>query len=364
MDVLILNQDLTLKQVLSSWEYFSFTQKLNAKGLFSLLVNANSPEVKDIHVGQLIYFSPTMCGYITKKEITSESDKQSEKMEISGIALKDAIASRITYPPEGQEAFNYKKKTTEAIVFDLINQLLVNPGDERKKIPIFRLGNKKGYGTEQDFSTRLKALDTQIYELLVADKLGLRCSVNLNNKLATFSVYKGVNRTINQKKNAPVLFSLELGTLGKAVTLQDITTYRNVGIVGGEGEGVNRVIMEVPKENKLCGLDRWETFIDISDAKTEDELWSRGISVLAEYDKTYSIDGGVRNAGDFILALGDYVTILDNQKKYQNVQVTEMTRSFDANHVEKQSITFGKAPATIGQAINRKLSGLNNILTK
>ena len=64
-----------------------------------------------------------------------------------------------------------------------------------------------------------------------------------------------------------------------------------------------------------------------------------------------------------MFALGDTVTIQDNTENYQNVQVTGITRTFDASHMEKRSLMFGKAPATIAQAMNRRLTGLNNILT-
>lgn len=364
MELLILDQTLGLKQVLSAWERFSFTQKLNARGEFSLTINANLPQAENLSVGQLLYLSPTMSGYITRKETISQADVANEVINLSGISLKDMIASRITEPPEGEEAFTYEKQPTDTIVMDLINQLLVSPEDERKRIAIFELGEIFGVGTEQDFSTRLKPLDAQVYELLAVDNLGLRCSTDLNRKKATFSVIKGADRTIDQTRNAPAIFSLNMGTLEKAVMTQDITSYKTVGIAGGAGEGLERTIKEIPEDNTLSGFSRWETFIDLSDAKTDDELVSRGQTALTEFDKVYAIDGQTRDADRFIFSLGDTVTIQDNQKNYQNVQVTGITRTFDASHIEKRSLVFGKAPASIAQAMNRRLNGLNNILTK
>jgi len=364
MEILVLDQSLKLKNVLSAWENFSYSQKLNTKGSFSLSINANLPQAENIYVGQLIYLSPTMCGYITRKEVVSQGDMANEVVHISGIELKDVIGSRITFPPEGKEAFTYEKMKADEIVMDLLDKLIVNPKDERKKIPIFMLSDAFGVGSEQDFSTRLKALDSQVFELLLIDNLGLKCITDLNRKLVKLSVYKGADRTIDQKINPPAVFSLNMGTLEKSVKTMDETAYKSVGIIGGEGEGLNRKIVEVPSDNELSGFNRWETFIDLSDAKTDDELISRGKSVLSEYDKVYSIDGSVRDFDKFVFANGDYVTIQDNQNNYQNVQVTGITRSFDQQHLEKQSLVFGKAPVTIAQAVNRRLSGLNNILTK
>ncbi len=363
MELLILDKNLNLKNVLTNWEYFSFSQKLNARGEFELSINANLPQADELYVGQLLYLSPTACGYITRKEVVSEGGMSDEVINISGIELKDLISSRITAPPEGQEAYVYEKVKSEEIVYDLIEKLIINPKDARKRIPIFRLNDAQGIGTKQDFSTRFKPLDTQIYELLLSDQLGLRCSVNLNQKIAALSVYQGIDRTIEQTKNASAIFSLNMGTLEKAIKTQDISSYKSVGIIGGQGGGTERTIIEIPENNDLSGFDRWEIFIDLRDAKTEDEMTSRGNSVLAEYDKVYAIDGSARDINKFTFALGDTVTIQDNNNNYQNVQVTGITRDFDQDHQEKQSLIFGKAPVTIAQAINRRLSGLNNILT-
>ncbi len=364
MELLILDQSLGLKQVLSAWEHFSFTQRFNARGEFSLVINANLSQAKNLAVGQLLYLSPTCCGYITRKETVSQADTANEVVNISGITLKDVIASRITAPPEGMEAYTYTKKPSDVIVMDLLDKLLVNPSDTRKRIPIFQLGRVQGIGTEQDYSTRFKPLDTQVYELLAGDNLGLQCTVDLDQSLATLSVYQGINRTIEQTDISPVVFSLNMGTLEKAVNTEDITAYKTVGFAGGAGEGTERTIEEIPKSNTLSGFNRWETFIDLSDAKTDDELLSRGKSALAEYDKIYSIDGQVKDADKFAFTLGDMVTIQDNQNNYQNVQVTGISRTFDSSHMERRSLVFGKAPVTIAQAMNRRLSGLNNILTK
>lgn len=118
MELLILDQNLKLKQVLSAWEHFSFTQKLNMQGKFSLSINANLPQAKQLSVGQLVYLSPTCCGYITRKEVISQTDKANELIKLSGIALKDIISSRITAPPEGLEAFVYEKQPSDTIVMD------------------------------------------------------------------------------------------------------------------------------------------------------------------------------------------------------------------------------------------------------
>ena len=242
--------------------------------------------------------------------------------------------------------------------------LLVNPADMRKKVPVFKMGGRSSVGTIIDFSTRFKQLDTEVYSLLEQDKMGLKCTVDLNAKLIYFSVYQGIDRTVSQKINPRAIFALDFGTLNQAVTVRSNESFKSVGYVGGQGEGTERTILELPDANALSGLNRWEAFIDLSDAKTETELTSRGNIKLSEYNKLYTVRGDIGLSEKMSYAIGDYVTVKDNKGNYENVQITGLSRQFSEANMEKRALVFGKAQATIAEAVSRRLAGLSNILTK
>jgi hypothetical protein len=287
-----------------------------------------------------------------------------ELMEISGIEVKDIIKSRITFPPQGEEAFVYTQKKSDEIVMDLIEKHLISPEDSRKRVSIFKLGGSSSAGSVIDFSTRLKPLDNQIYGLLQKDKLGLKCMANLKAKQIEFSVFYGLDRTIAQNKNSRAIFSMDYGTLNQSLTYLGNESFRSVGYIGGAGEGTERQIVELPANNTFSGLERWETFLDMRDVKTEAELTSRGDIALADYEKTHTVRGEIKRSDKMTYALGDFVTVADRKGNYENVQITGMSRLFKGSHIEEQALTFGKGRTTIAQAMTRRLSGLNNILTK
>jgi len=364
MNIIILDHALQQKAVLSTWVEFEFNQKLNEQGSFTLIINANDKQANQIELGQIIYLEPEVCGYITSIEITSEKDKANELMEISGIEVKDIIKSRITYPPQGEEAFVYTQKKSDEIVMDLIDKHLINPADSRKHVPIFKLGGSSSAGSVIDFSTRLKQLDGQIYELLQKDKLGLKCMADLKAKQIEFEVFKGLDRTIAQNENPRAIFSMGYGTLNQSLTYLGNETYRSVGYIGGTGEGAERQIIELPSDNTFSGLERWETFVDMRDVKTEAELTSRGGLALADYGKTHTVRGEIKRSDKMTYALGDFVTVADRKGNYENVQITGMSRLFKGSHIQEHALTFGRGRTTIAQAMTRRFSGLNNILTK
>jgi len=364
MNIIILNKNLEQEAVISSWIEASFSQSINSQGAFRLRINANSKQAEEIELGQIVYLEPEMCGYINRIERISEKNVSDEVLSISGIALKDTMKSRITYPPSGQESYSYTETKADSIACDLIDKLLINPTDSRKKVSIFKLDGISAIGSEMDFSTRLKPLDSQVYELLSYDNLGLKCWIDLDAKTACFKVFEGVDRTINQMENPRAVFSLDMGTLQSSIVFQNSSSYRSDGYFGGAGTGTSRTIIELPDSNTFTGLDRWETFIDIRDASTSDELEARGNILLTEFDRVYSVKGGVDTSDKMEYDIGDFVTIRDRTGNYENVQITGRTRSFSGSNTEKTGLVFGKAPLTISQAITNRLVGLNNILTK
>lgn len=349
--------------VISSWVSLTFDRRLAQKGRFELVINANTKQASEISLGQIVYFSEKECGYIDRIEVRSQQNIANENMHISGIELKDTIESRITFPPAGEEFFNYVDETTENIIIDLLNKLLINPSDARKKVPFFALGPTVGGGKLRDFSTRLKPLGQQIFELLIEDGLGIKCDLNIIDKKAYFSVIRGLDRTASQSINTRVVFSISRGTLQSAVTTKDTKAYKSTAYVGGLGSGIDRLIVESPENNTISGLDRWETFIDARDVATEDELIFRGNARLVECGKIYSIDGVISQNKNLQFDLGDLVTIIDNMGNSEDVQISGITNTMTGVNIKSTSLIFGQAPMSLSQALNIRLAGLENLIT-
>ena len=220
MNISILDSsDLSQKTIISSWTAFGFLRSLNSKGEFSLTINANSKQAKLIEEEQIVYVSSTMCGLIKKVGINSRQNTADEDMTISGIELKDITAARVTRPASGVESFQYTSKTVGHIVYNLLDKLFVGVINPDNLIPYVRLDDFTAIGDTRDFSTRLKPLNTEIYnELLEPSALGIECRLDTTQKLVYFNLFEGVDRTKDQSVNPRAIFEINKGTLDSCIT--------------------------------------------------------------------------------------------------------------------------------------------------
>lgn len=188
----------------------------------------------------------------------------------------------------------------------------------------------------------------------VLDEYDLSAKIILSDaKKLQYIVYKGANRsTDNTEGNAPIIFSEEFDNLLESNYALLTESEKNVALVGGEGEGLDRFYSLVAGTE--TDLNRRETFIDASSIskKYKDEkdvektytdaeyvklLNSQGKQSLAEMQKVETFRGSINiTNGQFVFnrdfSLGDIVTIQDNSiGKYTNSRIMEATEAQDEN---------------------------------
>ena len=84
---------------------------------------------------------------------------------------------------------------------------------------------------------------------------------------------------------------------------------------------------------------------------------------MSELASKKTIFGTVAANEKLDYGIGDFVTVVDRYKNYINTQITAIQYTWAGVGILNKSVTFGKAPLDIRQAMNTRLSGLNNILT-
>ena len=155
-----------------------------------------------------------------------------------------------------------------------------------------------------------------------------------------------------------------MGTANQSTVTQEAYSHRNFAYVGGAGTGTERVIIEVPQASVPSGILRREVFLDESDAFTESELISRGETAIIGYSRDYSIEAVVSAKNKIEYSLGDKATVMDYRTGgYENLQIVGITDVYEGTASATRSLTFGRAPMGIAEAINSRFFELNNILT-
>lgn len=210
--------------------------------------------------------------------------------------------------------------TVEDYVRKIVNDNCINPSDQDRKIPEIALGAKKGFSERIEIQCTYDNLLEHIIEVCSSYSIGFRMIFDESVKKFVFELYKGIERSVTNTNVLPVIFSKEYDNLLSTEYALGISTYKNVALVAGEGEGTERKKVIVGR--KLKGLERRECFIDARDLSTnngeisqgeyEGQLREKGNTSLSDCSIVETIEGAIVQ-NQFIFEkdffLGDIVTI-------------------------------------------------------
>lgn len=255
-----------------------------------------------------------------------------DRLIIGALDCKEILNQRITW----SQVF-VRNATVENFILAMLNANFINPSDPNRKINNF-IVNIPALTSEQ--TTRQSTYDVigeKIMELCKLNELGCKVSFNANNQFI-FSMYKGVDRSTLQDVNPRVIFSHKFENLYSSKYAHDMSEYKNVALVGGEGEGLDRKLRSV---GDAVGLERREMFVDASSASNEEggdladyyeALMNEGKDKLAETAATTSFEGEVdinsyKYKEDY--DLGDLVTVENKYGIGATARIVEIIETWD-----------------------------------
>lgn len=228
--------------------------------------------------------------------------------------------------------------------------------------------------TNYTFGTRKQATGDNLLELsdsmLYEYGLGAKITLDINTKNFIYSIYSGIDRSIdNSDGNEPIIFSPKISNFLNTEKISDITNYKNVAIVGGQGEGTDRFYSLInwfpyPSEmNKYSGINRREEFIDARDLSktytsntgseeemTDDEYWNvliqRGKSSMLEMLPENSYSGEAHpNQSNYRYKVdynvGDIITAVTEDGDKIKSRIISVTESQDADNGYSAFPKFG-----------------------
>ena len=226
----------------------------------------------------------------------------------------------------------------------LIGANAINPVEPTRTIPNMQHAEPKGYPEQIKIEISNRQLDEVVTE--ICKTYGYGWDIYITGDKLTVDIYKGVNRSYGQTENPYVVFSDEFENLFETEYIYESEEYANMTLVGGEGEGNDRIYSYV--NNDLSGLERYETFTDARDISQnlgnedavsyEDYLLlldERGRENLGGMTITEGFTGEVlsdvafKYGADFFL--GDVVTVINKYRIQKNVRVISAIESEDEN---------------------------------
>lgn len=279
----------------------------------------------------------------------------------SGRFAKSILDRRIIYNLSGtSSSARVLSGTVELAVRTLVAENAISCDfDSNRNIPILELGEYQHNATrivdEYGSAARLQVSNEELLSytesLLEEYKMASRCV--LNGTKLQYNVYQGTDRSVaNAIGRPPVIFSHEYDNLTEGEYSYTGVEEKNVALIGGEGEGLERFYSVVGGSNK--GLKRKEMWVDassinktykdeddteqtFSDAEYKALLDAQGRQEMASMIAAEQYSGTIDiSRGNYIynrdFHIGDIVTIQDTAiGAFLNVRILEITEVQDEN---------------------------------
>lgn len=345
-------------------------------GQFEIYTKATENNMKNLAVGNYITRpDSTECGIIERIDVTN-STSDGVMIAASGRFLKSILDRRIVYTPsKSGTGMNYiwhsgstkLSGKVETAVRNLIKQNATNSSVSARNIPELSMTDADITGltevivtgdtdSESDAEKQVTYKNLMEYtdSVLQEYQLGAYMYLDEDSLLFRYKVYKGIDHSMdNTLGNDPVIFSQDYDNLISSSYTFDESAYKNMAVIGGQGEGTERKLALVGDWN--TGLNRRELFVDgnsmaqdegVTDEVYRKQLETQGRQSLAEVVQTETFNGDIDTSNTNFkygedYSLGDLVTVFDQAiGKYINVRIISVTECQDENGF-KREIEYG-----------------------
>ena len=371
--ILSLNMDILAE--IDNYESMFFNRSWHGIGGIELRINRHMKYANTLLKNNLILIGTDLnkVFIIKHREIElDENGKATENWLIKGYALKSIIAQRITMPPS-HTAYDNKSGNYETVMKHYVNANLVNPVDGRRKIPQLMIAPDLQRGAHTSYSSRFKNLAEEMSTLSLASGLGWDVSIDIANKKWVFDIVEGRNLIAGQSLLPPVIFSPQFESLKSLQYVQSELNYKNTAYVAGQGEGVERRVIEL---GNYSAINRHEVFIDARDVAEVDEdeqpipeqqiiqaLTDRGQQQLNELLQEEYLEGQILTNSPFRYQVdydyGDITTIQNlDWGITMDARITDIKEIYETDGFSIEA-TFGNSRPTLIQKIKQELSQIS-----
>lgn len=339
MDLYIANTEFENIFVLDSYNSLIWTDRYNSYGDFEIYTNMNIDLLEHLKQDYYIRRDDSEHVMIIEKILIKSDVEEGDKLTVSGRSLESILDRRIIW---GQKTVT---GNLQDAIETLLNENIISPSKPERKIDNF-IFEESTDETITSLTIDAQYVGDNLYDVIkkICEErsIGFKITLNNNNQFV-FKLYSGVDRSYEQTDNPYVVFSPSFDNLLSTNYMESKSSYKNVSLVGGEGEGSARKFTAVGNSS---GMDRRELFSDASSISSEQEdgttlsnteyiylLRQKGNEDLAENSVVVSMEGEAetqimfRYGEDFYN--GDIVQVIDAYGHDVRARVYEIVTSED-----------------------------------
>lgn len=334
MDIYVKDTDFNVVGVIDAFSSVIWSERYNKPGDFEIYTPVTDAMLGLLRDGYYLTRTDTDRVMIVKDSDITTDVENGNFMSVTGPSLESILSRRIVW---SQTTVSGK---VELCIRRLITENIIDPAIPERKIPNFRLGEIHGFPDTMDMQITGKDLGEVVSNICVAYGFGYK--ITLENDIFVFDLYRGANRSYTQTENPYVVFSPEFENLLNSDYQYTKSGFKNVVLVAGEGEGLERRIKAV---GNASGLERYEMFSDarntssnngeISDDEYYRQLEEDGKEILFENLPTENFTGGVDYVSPYKYGhdyyMGDIVQVINEYKIGASPRIVETIETEDEN---------------------------------
>ena len=337
MELTVLDESFTIEGDLDEYTSFLWVDKYRECGNFELYREV-STEVLELLKVDMYIKNADSPHFMIVEDIQTQDDGEEDIFKVTGRSGESILDRRVL---RGQRTLS---GNIQAITESLINEFFITPSN-----PEMTVSNMVFAYSEDEYITNL-TIDGQykgsLYDVISSicseKEIGFRIYINASNEFE-FKYYKGIDRSGAVVTIPKVDFSEEQDNFTNSKYLEANSLFKNVAIVGGEGEGASQIIAET---GSGIGLKRREVFIEANDISSDGAsgtispseylnlLIQRGNESLSELKNIVSFDGEANTIEPFEYSVdfnvGDLVEITDKWGHIAKTRISEIIMSEDA----------------------------------
>lgn len=431
----IFTPDIELLGEISNYESLFFVRSYHGIGDLELRINRHKNYTDTLQKGNIIVVgNDKHKAYIILHRAIEldEAGKVTENWHIIAQELKAVTGDRITLPPS-HTAQDNKSAPAETVMKHYINGNAINPMDGKRKIPQMLLAPDLNRGPHINWQSRFKNLAEEQAEISLVSGIGWGARVDYDLRKWVLDCYEGKDLTTrginlhpdpeiaaklisegryqNESGNSPVIFSPQFDNVKSMQYVDSDLNFKNTAYIAGQGEGVERRVVEFGEES---GLARKELFVDARDVSEETDiegedpvprppqeiitdLFNRGEQKLAEMIQEIFLEAQIMTpvktvdikkethfltqfqiaesvkvteefASSFVYEedwdLGDIVTIQNKDWGVTlDARITEIKEIYEPEGFQLEA-TFGNSRPTLTSKIKQELSGMRTEITR
>ena len=352
MEIYILDRDINILDVFSTYESILWTTRVNEPGTFKAVFVYTNRMNRHLQRGNLLYKTDEEEPAVITRKYLKLNKYGEQTITVQGYMASRYLHQRIIWNKM------VMKGTPEQIMRRMVDEQCINPSDSRRKMHLLELGDFHGYNDDViEKQITYDNLQEALTNVSKPPQLGYRLVLDYSRKKLIFDVYKGIDRTLGTDK--PCIFTRDFGNVYTQEYQEDDSNYCNVCLVGGPGEDQDRIMAAVGEAE---GLDRYEFFYNAAgysekDVTTEElieQLRQKGTEKMAAYYIAKAFESKINKSRAMEFSLGDFVTCTDSEWNVAvNTQVKEIQKGFSKTE-ESFVATFGDNVPTLVDLIKAK----------